>query len=313
MPDSDHPNPLAAIGLSAAEATAYELLVARSPAAPPDLDALWDRPEPLADVLAALESRDLVCRTAAGYVAQPPDVALDVLLLAEEQQHRAARAHADALAGAYQGVAHVPDSTVERVTGPLAVHQRLAAICRSAHRDLRWLARPGACQDQDEVAATTLRLMARGVSCRTVYERGMLDETGARDRVDRVTAAGAQVRVARALPTALYLADDRMALLPFGRDEALVAYPGSILDAFDALFEALWTSAVPTQGAPMDAGLVEILLTGDTDAAVARQLGVGHRTVARRIADLMDQLGAHTRFQAGVQAAFRDFAHPDQL
>jgi DNA-binding NarL/FixJ family response regulator len=48
------------------------------------------------------------------------------------------------------------------------------------------------------------------------------------------------------------------------------------------------------------------MLSGLTHQAIAHQLGLGHRTVQRWIADLIDELGARTRFQTGVQAAFRD-------
>jgi DNA-binding NarL/FixJ family response regulator len=44
---------------------------------------------------------------------------------------------------------------------------------------------------------------------------------------------------------------------------------------------------------------------GATDATIARQTGVSQRTVERRVRALMEQLGAGTRFQAGVQAAHR--------
>ena len=40
-------------------------------------------------------------------------------------------------------------------------------------------------------------------------------------------------------------------------------------------------------------------------AAVARNLGLSLRTVRRRIAALMNDLGVDTRFQAGVEAARR--------
>ncbi|MFF4189615.1 IS5 family transposase [Nonomuraea sp. NPDC001831] len=52
-----------------------------------------------------------------------------------------------------------------------------------------------------------------------------------------------------------------------------------------------------------DKRLIALLLTGLTDEAIARQLGIGYRTAQRRIDELMARLGAHTRFQAGVQAA----------
>ncbi|WP_328951581.1 hypothetical protein OG345_03735 [Streptomyces sp. NBC_01220] len=42
---------------------------------------------------------------------------------------------------------------------------------------------------------------------------------------------------------------------------------------------------------------------GLTEAAVARQLRMGHRTVQRRLQALMDEVGAATRFQLGWHAA----------
>ena len=52
--------------------------------------------------------------------------------------------------------------------------------------------------------------------------------------------------------------------------------------------------------------MLDLLQMGMKDESIARQLGVSLRTVRRRIADLMDDLGASTRFQAGAEAARRD-------
>ena len=41
------------------------------------------------------------------------------------------------------------------------------------------------------------------------------------------------------------------------------------------------------------------------DEQIARALGMSVRTVRRRVADLMDELGADSRFQAGVEAVRR--------
>jgi DNA-binding NarL/FixJ family response regulator len=46
-----------------------------------------------------------------------------------------------------------------------------------------------------------------------------------------------------------------------------------------------------------------LLAAGLKDEAIARQLGVSLRTIHRRTGDLLDRLGARTRFQAGMQAA----------
>ena len=45
-----------------------------------------------------------------------------------------------------------------------------------------------------------------------------------------------------------------------------------------------------------------LLASGLKDEAIARQLGIGERTVRRRVAELADRLGARTRMQLGIQA-----------
>jgi DNA-binding NarL/FixJ family response regulator len=51
--------------------------------------------------------------------------------------------------------------------------------------------------------------------------------------------------------------------------------------------------------------ILELLMLGAKDEAIARHLGVSLRTVRRRVADLMDDLGTGTRFQAGMEAVRR--------
>ena len=77
------------------------------------------------------------------------------------------------------------------------------------------------------------------------------------------------------------------------------------------LFERYWEKAVPLRSTPVGFGrnerieILEGLMLGAKDEALARQLGVSLRTVRRRVADLMDELGATTRFQAGMEAVRR--------
>jgi DNA-binding CsgD family transcriptional regulator len=78
------------------------------------------------------------------------------------------------------------------------------------------------------------------------------------------------------------------------------------------LFEQFWArgAALPSTGpVPPTAGdvrpVLELLQLGLKDETIARQLGVSLRTVRRRIAMVMDEVGATTRFQAGIEAARR--------
>ncbi|SCD54243.1 regulatory protein, luxR family, partial [Streptomyces sp. di50b] len=58
---------------------------------------------------------------------------------------------------------------------------------------------------------------------------------------------------------------------------------------------------------PQEHKLLQLLATGLTDEAVARTLGIGVRTERRMTAELMERLGASSRFEAGVQAARRQW------
>jgi len=51
--------------------------------------------------------------------------------------------------------------------------------------------------------------------------------------------------------------------------------------------------------------LLTLLASGRTDEAAARQIGVSVRHLRRRVARLMDLLGASSRFEAGAEAARR--------
>ena len=64
-----------------------------------------------------------------------------------------------------------------------------------------------------------------------------------------------------------------------------------------------WTAARP--GPTCGGFLLEQMLAGASDEQIARNLNIGLRTVRRRIAALMTDLGVDTRFQAGVEAARR--------
>jgi DNA-binding NarL/FixJ family response regulator len=81
-----------------------------------------------------------------------------------------------------------------------------------------------------------------------------------------------------------------------------------LLDALVEMFWLLWDQAVPVVTAgmdPLEARLMTLLAAGLKDDAIARQLTLSSRTVGRRVAELMDTLGARTRFQAGVHAQRR--------
>jgi hypothetical protein len=83
------------------------------------------------------------------------------------------------------------------------------------------------------------------------------------------------------------------------RDPALVA-------ALTAYFDLAWEHSAPVPGSSSggpEERLVGLLAAGLKDEAIARVLGVGLRTVRRRVAALMADHGVSTRFQLGAALA----------
>jgi DNA-binding NarL/FixJ family response regulator len=106
---------------------------------------------------------------------------------------------------------------------------------------------------------------------------------------------------------------------PAAIEAAVIVHESALLDALVKLFDGLWERALPLPGpgSPTAATparnsvgdeqrLLALLLSGLSDTAIARQLGVAHRTVQRRVAVLMRSIGAYSRFQIGIQVAIRD-------
>ena len=93
----------------------------------------------------------------------------------------------------------------------------------------------------------------------------------------------------------------------------VIRQPG-LVEALTLMFEGLWEKAMSVpgldplpgvEGASAQRLLLLELAGGAKDEQIARALGMSVRTVRRRVADLMDELGADSRFQAGVEAVRR--------
>ncbi|RGC65501.1 hypothetical protein C5N14_28265 [Micromonospora sp. MW-13] len=303
-----------------AEERAYEILVGRPGATLAELAPLWPGPAPLAVALARLEAAGLASvlpGSPARYAANATDTAVQLLDDREAALERV-HEHIGHLTDAYRnaragGKSHV----VELITGRLAVRQAVTHVHRSAHQEL-------CCFEtgpfSHRAGVDGIDPVSAAVPCRRVYDRAAVEESGGLAAIEDLIRAGEQVRVVSELPVRLYLAD-QLAVLPLpdggesgGGERAIIVHPCSLLDALRKLFDTLWDRAVPlhlpngrqrTATVLDEDRLIMLLLSGLTDEAIARQIGVGARTVQRRIAVLMSELGAHTRFQAGVQAALR--------
>jgi hypothetical protein len=127
---------------------------------------------------------------------------------------------------------------------------------------------------------------------------------------------GEEIRVVPSVLTRLVIVGPRRAIVPeplgTGSDHRVVVRQASLVGLFQAYFDELWETAsrVDSRGdrlAERDPRrlLLAELADGVKDEQIARNLDVSLRTVRRRVAALMSELGVDTRFQAGVEAVRR--------
>jgi DNA-binding CsgD family transcriptional regulator len=298
------PDFLRALGIDEAEEAAYELLLSYPHVAVDRLMAFWQRKENLETTLAELTVRGLAERLPGEpprYLALPPGEALGGRLADLEQEFRAARERVTELTVAYHRHRAAPDlepgTVIEAVTGRTAVLRRIEQIRAGVREQVRSL---------DEAASVGgQRPLPVGITRRAIYDSAALGAD-----IGELMRAGQQVRVLPSVPMRLYLVDRRLAMLP-QEDLLIVVHPSALLGALSEFFESLWSRALPLPSAQTDQSaadqqLISLLLAGLTDTASARHLGVSQRTVQRRVAALLDELGVQTRFQAGAKLAFRD-------
>jgi hypothetical protein len=160
------------------------------------------------------------------------------------------------------------------------------------------------------------RQLAAGRPMRGLYPRDVVDDPRRLAYVRRWAAAGEDVRITHRLPPAISVFGGEVAVVAssssHGASEGRILVRAPALVAMVAeLFERYWENAVPLRSTTVGVGrnerleILEGLALGAKDEALGRQLGVSLRTVRRRVADLMDEFGATTRFQAGMEAVRR--------
>ncbi len=309
---------LEGLGLTEWEQAAYLRLLAvprrTTPGLADDLGVTTERAERL---LAALTASGLVRRRTSVPVqwsAVAPDVAVEALVLRREAELLRVRGRLGELMRAYRR-GHEPQAgdLVEVVTGEQAIAERWRQLQDGARHSLLVFDKPPHIARAD--AALERTLVERGVRIRAVYEAGSVSAPGRLAEIRDAVAAGEEARVLPELPCKLVVVDDRWAMLPVASgselNAALLVRASSLLDALTGMFTAYWHRAVrvPDARGPADAAvnrhteLLTLLSAGFTDDSIARQLGVSPRTVQRWVREVMDTLGARTRFQAGIQAA----------
>lgn len=319
------------VGIPAVEARVYEALI---PQTNSTVEALSSRTNlttaRTARALVSLARRGLVTRLAgrpARYTAVEPSLAGSVLISKREHELRQLQQHLNKLDETF----HTESPTlrsgehVEVIEGAPKIWRTFVRVQRSARHEVRAFDKPpyfvvaGKYGDEGPNFEEREFLSAGAIGYRVVYDQESVTTPGRLENIWEGINLGEQARVGAALPAKLVICDDTLAIVSspadYNNEIAHLVYPSSLLEMVCGLFEAVWDRAIPLnrsepRAAPAtldnhDRQLLGLLASGATDAAIARTFGWSTRTVQRHVQHLMEQVGARTRFQIGMEAARR--------
>ncbi|MBW5249292.1 hypothetical protein JGS39_09805 [Streptomyces sp. P01-B04] len=212
-----------------------------------------------------------------------------------------------------------PPFTAGGPAGVTAFHTLVSGMSSRCERELLLVLPSGArpCHAFPAARTIALDLLGRGVRARLIYQHAVRGDLVTRALVRELTQHGAEVRTSAELIDPLVAFDRETLVLPHSPDSsgeagmtAAVAVRDPAMVAFAcAAFENLWNTACPlipdAKDTPhtIDAlkkSIVRLMAMGHKDEMVARRLGISVRTCRRHIAEIMDEQGAISRFQAGV-------------
>ncbi|MFF5716381.1 hypothetical protein [Streptomyces buecherae] len=219
--------------------------------------------------------------------------------------------HLEAAMGQY------PAEGVEVVDDPELLHKMISEMTAVSQTEA-CVIQPFGIRTQEEAdlgLPKYLNLLGRGVRQRTLCQHSVRYSATTKQGVAELCAAGAEVRTLDVLPPRMIVIDGAQAILP-GPDPAelgVVVRNSAVARYLTGVFDIFWMAATPFSGLgqgprdrdisrDIDSAIVRLLTTGAKDEVIARRLGISLRTCRRRIANLMDDIGADSRFQAGYLA-----------
>ena len=237
-----------------------------------------------------------------------------------ESQERLAHIHGElrALVPLYQEGSRSGrcDEQIRVLDDPAEVRREVSMLMRTCERETVTV-QPGGGRSSESVRrvlAPTLEMLARGVTLRTLYQHTARASLATRAFVRQVAAEGAEVRTTGEAFERVFFFDRRIAVVSQERrgrqppGATLVSEP-TLVDFMYRTFENLWQSArvfdtervaYPETREELRTDILRLMAAGLKDDVIARRLGMATRTCRRYITELMDEIDASSRFQAGL-------------
>lgn len=278
--------------------------------------------EELAEEAAPLIESGVICVSETLTVLSPTAVVAHML---ERAATRAQDAH-DHLLKISQSVPYVA-GTAARLPAPIGEEHPIEGeviateftpetferLVSATSGDMMWL-RPAVTVHPSEMRFISVieSTIKSGRRCRGIYPVAALKHSP--DVLRMRVEIGEEIRILPRVGTHLMVVGSTHAMFPdpLGPVEQPIinVRQRGIVEVVTSYFEELWRRALPAAeledlpNAERRLLLAE-LASGAQDEQIARRLGVSLRTVRRRVAELLEELGATSRFEAGVEAARR--------
>jgi hypothetical protein len=167
----------------------------------------------------------------------------------------------------------------------------------------------------ERATETDAAMLNRGVHRRMIYQHISRSSLGMRSFIKTLARHGGQVRTTSESFEVMTIFDRRTAFIPFEPPEG--GPTGVVMITHEAVvcflyrgFERLWFGAMPFSdketthelaSADNRMLLLRLMAAGLKDEAIANRLGIAVRTCRRHMAALLEELGATSRFQAGLK------------
>ncbi|WP_285738919.1 LuxR family transcriptional regulator [Kitasatospora phosalacinea] len=265
----------------------------------------------------------------------PPEVAafavtnpLEDELARQQRVLRETRARLADFEAAYVHDRTADRPAITRLTDPKVINTALAAAVAGCRRELL-TAQPGGGRPESvlaEAISRDLLALARGVRQRTIYQHTVHTHRPTMSYIEQVTAAGAEVRTQAEIVERLVICDREVAFIPLSDDPAAGALQitePAMVRFMVRSFEQSWELSVPVgpvDSAPrtpvaasdLQRAILRAVVSGETDHAIARRLGMSRRSVAEHVHKAAVQLGSGSRAQLGYLLATSGLLGPEE-
>jgi len=211
---------------------------------------------------------------------------------------------------------------IETLTGPEPIQSLIERLIFRA-TESAWSAIPGRPMPPEVLEAARPfdeDLAQRSVTGRSLYQNSVLADRRNLDYARWLSSLGIEIRSTPVVAIRMIIVDSSVVAVLHSQPQLplemfVVREPALVIPLVD-LYEMSWAAAKPIDGPVPDntgekeptqqeVALLRLLASGSTDEAAAKKLGVSVRTVRRIMAELMDQLEASSRFEAGHKATQR--------